>query len=79
MYLSLIKENNMRISARNSIKGVVKKVKIGFVSAEVSIEIAAGIIITAVITKSSAENLELEEGKEAYVVIKSSDVMVAID
>lgn len=69
----------MKISARNSLKGVVKKLRIGLVSAEVSIEIAAGIIITAVITKSSSEDLELEEGKEAYVVIKSSDVMVAID
>ena len=69
----------MKISARNSLKGVVKKVKIGHVSAEVSVEIVAGIVITAVITRSSAENLELEEGKEAYVVIKSSDVMVAID
>lgn len=69
----------MKISARNSLKGVVKKVKIGHVSAEISVEIVAGIVITAVITRSSAENLELEEGKEAYVVIKSSDVMVAID
>ena len=69
----------MRISARNSIKGVGKKVRIGFVSAEISVEIVAGITITAVITKSSAENLELEEGKEAYIVIKSSDVMVATD
>jgi molybdopterin-binding protein len=69
----------MKISAHNSLKGVVKKVKIGHVSAEVSVEIVAGIVITAVITRSSAENLELEEGKEAYVVIKSSDVMVAID
>ncbi len=69
----------MKISARNSLKGVVKKLKIGHVSAEVSIEIVAGIIITAVISKSSAKHLELEVGKEAYVVIKSSDVMVAID
>jgi molybdopterin-binding protein len=69
----------MKISARNSLKGVVKKVKMGYVSAEISVEIVAGITITAVITKSSAKNLELEEGKEAYVVIKSSDVMVATD
>jgi molybdopterin-binding protein len=69
----------MKISARNSVKGVVKKVKIGVVSAEISIEIAPGITITSIITKGSAENLGLKEGKEAYVVIKSSDVMVAVD
>jgi molybdopterin-binding protein len=76
---SILKERIMKISARNSVKGVVKKVKIGVVSAEISIEIAPGIIITSIITKGSAENLGLKEGKEAYVVIKSSDVMVAVD
>lgn len=76
---SILKERIMKISARNSVKGVVKKVKIGVVSAEISIEIAPGIIITSIITKGSAENLGLKEGKAAYVVIKSSDVMVAVD
>jgi molybdopterin-binding protein len=76
---SILKERIMKISARNSVKGVVKKVKIGVVSAEISIEIAPGIIITSIITKGSAENLGLKEGKQAYVVIKSSDVMVAVD
>ncbi|GBO51896.1 hypothetical protein APA_3477 [Pseudanabaena sp. lw0831] len=57
----------------------MKKVKVGAVSAEVSIEISAGINIISTITKSSAENLELEESKEAYVVIKASDVIVVID
>jgi len=69
----------MKISARNSFKGIVKKVKIGAVTAEVSIEISAGVNVTSTITKASAESLELTEGKEAYVVIKASDVMVATD
>jgi len=69
----------MKISARNSFKGIVKKVKIGAVTAEVSIEISAGVKVISTITKASAESLELTEGKEAYVVIKASDVMVATD
>ncbi|MEE3718283.1 TOBE domain-containing protein [Tumidithrix elongata RA019] len=69
----------MKISARNSFKGMVKKVKIGAVSAEISVEIAPSIHVISTITKSSAETLELEEGKEAYVVIKASDVIVATD
>ncbi|CAN1211285.1 TOBE domain-containing protein [Tumidithrix helvetica PCC 7403] len=69
----------MKISARNSFKGAIKKVKIGAVSAEISVEIAPGINVISTITKSSAEALELEEGKEAYVVIKASDVIVATD
>lgn len=69
----------MQISARNALKGTVKKIAPGAVNTEVVIEVAPGVEVTAVITKASAETLELAEGKEAYVVIKASDVMVAID
>lgn len=69
----------MQISARNALKGTVKKIEIGAVNTEVILEVAPGVEITAIITKASAETLGLSEGKEAYAVIKSSDVMVAID
>ena len=69
----------MKVSARNSIKGTIKKVITGAVNDEVVIEIAPGVEIVSIITKSSAEGLGLSEGKEAYAVIKSSDVMIAVD
>lgn len=69
----------MEISARNTLKGRVKQVVTGAVNTEVTVEIAPEIEITSVITKASAERLELTEGKDAYVVIKASDVMVAVD
>lgn len=69
----------MEVSARNALKGTVKKVVPGAVNTEVTLEVAPGIEVTAVITKSSAERLGLTEGKEAYAVIKASDVMVAVD
>ena len=69
----------MKVSARNTIKGTIKQVIIGAVNAEVTLEIAPGIEITSIITKASAERLGLAEGKEAYAVIKSSDVMIAVD
>lgn len=69
----------MKVSARNSIKGIVKKITVGAVNAEISIEISSGVEITAIITKSSAEVLGLQEGSEAYAVIKASDVMIATD
>lgn len=69
----------MDISARNSFKGTVKKVEPGAVNTEVTIEIAPGVEVVSIITKSSAEKLGLSEGKEAYAVIKSSDVIVAVD
>lgn len=69
----------MQISARNALKGIVKAVEVGAVNTEVVVEVAPGVEITAIITKSSAEKLSLAAGKEAYAVIKSSDVMIAID
>ncbi|MBV8882421.1 MAG: molybdopterin-binding protein [Chroococcidiopsidaceae cyanobacterium CP_BM_RX_35] len=69
----------MKVSARNTIKGTIKQVVMGAVNAEVILEIAPGIEITSIITKASGERLGLAEGKEAYAVIKSSDVMIAVD
>lgn len=67
------------ISARNVLKGKVKKITMGAVNAEVTLEIATGIEIVAMITKSSAERLALKEGKPAYAIIKASSVMVGVD
>ena len=69
----------MEVSARNTFKGTVKKVVPGSVNSEVTIEVAPGVEMTAIITKSSAERLGLAEGKEAYAVVKATDVMVATD
>jgi molybdopterin-binding protein len=69
----------MEISARNTVKGTVKKLVMGAVNAEVTLEIAPGIELVSIITKSSAEKLSLAEGGEAFAVIKSSDVMIAVE
>ena len=69
----------MKISARNVLKGKVKKVIPGAVNSEVVIETASGEMIVSVITKESAENLKLKKGKKVYAVVKASNVMVAVD
>ncbi len=69
----------MQISARNALKGTVKKVDPGAVNTEVTLEVAPGVEVVAIITKSSAEKLGITEGKDVYAVIKSTDVMIAVD
>lgn len=69
----------MKISARNMLKGTVKTVTHGPVSAEVVIKVAKGIEITSVITDSAARDLGLKKGSEVYAVIKASNVILAID
>jgi molybdopterin-binding protein len=69
----------MRLSARNVLKGTVKQVKAGAVNSEVVLELMKGVEIVSIITKESAEKLQLAPGKEAYAVIKASNVMIAVD
>jgi molybdopterin-binding protein len=69
----------MQISARNTLKGKIVDTKPGVVNFEVTLELPCGQKITSVITKASAEGLGLKVGMEAYAVIKSSSVMIAVD
>ncbi len=69
----------MQLSTRNTLKGTIKKIEIGAVNAEITLEIAPGVEIVSVITKSSAERLSLAEGKSAYALIKATDVAIAVD
>ncbi len=66
----------MKISARNSLKGTVKKIDLGAVNAEVTLELAERQEIVSIITISSVKSLGLKEGEEAYAVIKASNVMM---
>ena len=70
---------NMKISARNTLKGKVKKINTGSVNSEIIVELASGTEIVSIITKASADALGLQEGKEVYAIIKASNVMIAID
>jgi molybdopterin-binding protein len=68
----------MKISARNFIQGKIVDVQKGATTAHISIEIS-GCVLTASITNESVEELGLEKGKDASAIIKSSDVMIAVD
>ncbi len=69
----------MKISARNILKGKIVKLTPGAVNAEVTIELPGGARLVSIITNSSVENLGLSVGKEAYAIIKASNVMVGVD
>jgi len=69
----------MKISARNILKGKVVKVRRGAVNAEVIVQLPGGDQIFSIITNESVKNLGLKAGKDAYVIIKASNVMVGVD
>lgn len=69
----------MKLSARNILKGTIKAVTHGAVESEVVIELSPGVNIVSTITKASAEQMKLKEGKTAYAIVKASNVIVGID
>jgi molybdopterin-binding protein len=69
----------MKLSARNILKGKVVQVTKGAVNSEVIIELPSGEKLVSIITNTSVKSLELVKGKEAYAVIKASNIMIAVD
>jgi len=69
----------MRLSARNVLKGTIKQIHAGMVNSEIVVELPGGQEIVSIITKTSAENLGLQEGAKVYAVVKASNVMLAVD
>ncbi len=74
-----IQKKALKVSSRNVLKGVVTQIVSGPVNSEVTLEIVHRVKLTSVITQVSAEELELAVGEEAYAVIKSTDIAIAIE
>jgi molybdopterin-binding protein len=49
------------------------------VNTEIVIELPGGAEIVSIITKDSADSLELAPGKEVYAIIKATNVMIGVD
>ena len=67
-------ENQRPQHPRGKIVEIVK----GATTSHVRIDVG-GLVVTASITNEAVADLKLEKGKQAYAVIKASDVMVGID
>ena len=65
----------MELSARNQLRGTVKRIEAGAVMAEVVLDVG-GQEITAVITKRSVDRLRLAPGDAVVAIIKSTEVII---
>lgn len=68
----------LRLSARNCLHGTVKSVAPGAVNAEVTLVLAGGTEVAAVVTREAVAELGLKPGVAASAVIKASHVIVAV-
>ena len=69
----------MRLSARNQIKGTVVEVKKGATTSHIRVDIGGGQVVTSSITNEAVDELGLKAKDHVTVVIKASDVMIAVD
>jgi molybdopterin-binding protein len=70
----------MRLSTRNQLTGTIIEVTLGTVMATVKVRLDGGDqVVTASITKDAAEDLGLEAGKAATVLIKSTEVAIGVE
>ena len=69
----------MRISARNQIKGTVIEVKKGATTSHVRVDIGNGQTVTSSITNESVDELGIKAKDKVTIVVKASDVMIAVD
>jgi molybdopterin-binding protein len=70
------KENGMKLSARNQLKGKIVDVTKGATTSHVKVDIGQGIIVTSAITNEAVADLGLTKGDDAWAIIKASDVMI---
>lgn len=70
----------MRLSTRNQLTGIIVEVDPGAVMATVKVQLDGGDqVVTSSITKEAAEDLGLQVGQPATVLIKSTDVTVGVE
>ncbi|MCP5159105.1 MAG: TOBE domain-containing protein [Gammaproteobacteria bacterium] len=78
-FVLLSPDNNLRISARNRLYGIVHEITPGAVNSEVKLELPGGRMLTAIITKEALHELGFTPGQHACALIKASHVILAVN
>ena len=69
----------MKTSARNQFAGPVVSLKEGVVDVEVTIRLAPALELTAIVTRDSAENLGLAQGRDVLAFVKASSILLVVE
>jgi len=72
-------DQDIRISARNRLDGVVSAIIRGSVNCEVKLRLGAGRVLTAIITAEALQELALAVGRPCTALIKASHVLIAVN
>ena len=78
-FRSLLRRLSTRASARNQFAGPVVAIREGPVDCEVTLRVEDEVMLTAVITRESVENLGIALGVEVLAFVKASSVLLLDD
>lgn len=78
-FIVLSPDANIRVSARNQLRGTVTEVFAGSVNAEVKIRLPGARLLTAIVTNEALKELALVQGAPCSALIKSSHVLIAVN
>lgn len=71
-------DNDLKVSARNALPGVITEIEKGAVNTEVDVKLNGGQNLTAIITNKSAEALALKKDDKVTALIKASNIVIAV-
>jgi molybdate transport system regulatory protein len=74
-----LRKDPMKLSTRNQLPGTVADVKHGGIMSTVKVTLRGGDTITAAVTREAVEELELSSGDQVTVLVKATEVMLAVD
>jgi molybdate transport system regulatory protein len=69
----------MKLSVRNQLPGTVTSITLGEAMAVVKVALDGGQAITSSVTKEAVLDLGLAEGSPVVVLVKSTEVMLAVE
>uniref|UniRef100_Q31EA5 Transcriptional regulator, ModE family n=1 Tax=Hydrogenovibrio crunogenus (strain DSM 25203 / XCL-2) TaxID=317025 RepID=Q31EA5_HYDCU len=70
--------DTFKTSARNQFCGSICHIESGEINSDVSIQLDGGLVISAIVTNQSIENMALGVGKPCCALVKASHVLLAV-
>lgn len=69
----------MKLSIRNQLSGTVDSITLGAVMALVKVRLDGGQVVTSSVTAEAVADLGLAEGSAVTVLVKSTEVALAVE
>ena len=77
-FRQVLRRMSMKTSARNQFAGPVTAIKEGVVDTEITVQLAPCLALTAIVTRESAENMNITLGRDVLAFVKASSILLLV-